>query len=168
MSNTIADLTPDPKNRRKHNERNIGMIVSSLQQVGAARSIVIDEDNNILAGNGTVEAAQLAGIERLRIIDADGEEIIAVRRTGLTDEQKRQVALYDNRTAELAGWNPEQMLEDINAGLDFDGMFSKAELDELLNNVNKPEFTEYNEDITDNIRICVCTICGNEHNAKKD
>jgi ParB-like chromosome segregation protein Spo0J len=132
MTDTIALLKPDKKNRRKHNERNIGMIVNSLQQVGASRSIVIDENNNILAGNGTVEAAQLAGIERMRIVDADGEEIIAVRRTGLSDEQKRKLALYDNRAAELADWNLEQMLEDINAGLDFDGMFGKAELDELL------------------------------------
>lgn len=132
MTDTIAILKPDKKNRRKHNERNIGMIVNSLQQVGASRSIVIDEDNNILAGNGTVEAAQLAGIERMRIVDADGEEIIAVRRTGLTDEQKRRLALYDNRTAEIAEWNLEQMLEDVNEGLTFDGMFGKAELDELL------------------------------------
>lgn len=132
MTDTIAILKPDKKNRRKHNERNIGMIVNSLQQVGASRSIVIDEDNNILAGNGTVEAAQLAGIERMRIVDADGEEIIAVRRTGLTDEQKRRLALYDNRTAEIAEWNLEQILEDVNEGLTFDGMFGKAELDELL------------------------------------
>ena len=48
---SIADLTPDPANRRKHNPRNIGMIVESLQKVGAARSIVIDEQGNILAGN---------------------------------------------------------------------------------------------------------------------
>ena len=135
MSETIALLKPDKKNRRKHNERNIGMIVNSLQQVGASRSIVIDEDYNILAGNGTVEAAQLAGIERMRIVDADGEEIIAVRRTGLSDDQKRKLALYDNRTAELADWNLDQMLEDINAGLDFDGMFGKAELDELLKDI---------------------------------
>jgi ParB-like chromosome segregation protein Spo0J len=113
MSETISLLKPDKNNRRKHNERNIGMIVSSLQTVGASRSIVIDEDNNILAGNGTVEAAQIAGIKKLRIVDADGEEIIAVRRTGLTDEQKRYLAISDNRTAELATWSQDQLLQDI-------------------------------------------------------
>lgn len=143
MSGTIALLKPDKKNRRKHNERNIGMIVTSLQTVGAARSIVIDEDNNILAGNGTVEAAQLAGIEKLRIVDADGEEIIAVRRSGLTDEQKRKLALYDNRTAELADWNLEQMLEDINAGLDFDGMFGTVELYNLMKDIRETPKIDY-------------------------
>jgi ParB family transcriptional regulator, chromosome partitioning protein len=163
MSETIALLKPDRKNRRKHNERNIGMIVNSLQQVGASRSIVIDEDNNILAGNGTVEAAQLAGIERMKVIDADGEEIIAVRRTGLTVEQKRKLALYDNRTAEIAEWDIEQLLEDVNAGLDFDGMFGKVELSELLGIV--PDFQPVSVDEQgglDQKKPVICPECGHE------
>ena len=69
----IKDLVPDPANRRAHNPRNIGMVVDALQQVGAARSIVIDEDNVILAGNGVTEAAAEAGITRVRVIEADGQ-----------------------------------------------------------------------------------------------
>ena len=68
------------------------MIQESLQQVGAARSIVIDENGVILAGNGTVEAAGQIGIDRVKIIEASGDEIIAVRRSGLTDEQKKKLA----------------------------------------------------------------------------
>src|SRR3990172_3127195 len=101
----IRDLTPDPANRRQHNPRNIGMLVDTLHAVGAARSIVIDEDGIIRAGNGVVEAAAEAGITRLRVVDADGDEIIAVRRTGLTAAQKRYLAIADNRTAELATWD---------------------------------------------------------------
>lgn len=84
---TLADLHGDPKNARKHNPRNIGQVQSSLQKYGAARSIVIDEDNQIIAGHGVVEAAALAGIERVQVVEADGETIIAVRRTGLTPER---------------------------------------------------------------------------------
>ena len=58
----IKDLTPDPENRRAHNPRNLGMVVDALHAVGAARSIVIDEDNVILAGNGVTEAAAEAGV----------------------------------------------------------------------------------------------------------
>jgi ParB-like chromosome segregation protein Spo0J len=114
-SSTIADLKPDKRNARKHNPRNIDMIEKSLQEVGAARSIVIDEDNNILAGNGTVEAAAQAGITKLQVVDADGETIVAVRRTGLTKKQKARLALYDNKTAELAEWDM-----DVLAGMDGD------------------------------------------------
>jgi len=128
----IGDLTPDPANARLHNPRNIGMITDSLQKVGAARSIVIDEDNVILAGHGVVEAAAEAGIENVQYVDADGETIIAVRRTGLTDEQKVALSLADNRTSELADWNPEQLLAHIDAGVDLSAMWRDDELAELL------------------------------------
>lgn len=106
----LGDLKPDPKNCRKHNPRNIGSIADSLRTVGAARSIVIDENDVILAGNGLVEAAGEAGITKVRVVEADGETVIAVRRTGLTDKQKAQLAIADNRTAELAEWDTEQLL----------------------------------------------------------
>lgn len=114
----LADLKPDPRNARRRTPRNLGTIVDALHEVGAARSIVIDEQGVILAGNATVEAAGEAGIERVRVIDADGEEIIAVRRTGLTAAQKQKLALYDNRAAELAEWQPDVlagMIEELEA-----------------------------------------------------
>src|SRR5262245_44840553 len=123
----LADLIPDSANRRSHNERNVGMIADSIQTVGAARSIVIDEDGLVLAGNATVEAAAQAGIERVRIIDASGHELIAVRRRGLTNEQKRALALADNRAAELATWNLDQLRADADAGLDLASFFSPVE-----------------------------------------
>lgn len=111
----IGGLTPDPHNARRHTPRNIGAIVDSLQAHGAGRSIVIDENNVVLAGNGLIEAAGQAGIQRLRVIDADGSEIIAVRRRGLTDAQKASLAIADNRTAELAGWDGAELLRQITA-----------------------------------------------------
>src|SRR3954447_1973934 len=90
-------LMPDPENRREHNPRNVGMIVDSLHRVGAGRSIVIDEDDVVLCGNATVDAAAEAGIEHVRIVEASGHELIAVRRRGLSADQKRALALADNR-----------------------------------------------------------------------
>ena len=134
----IGQLKSDPKNTRKHNPRNIGMIVDSLHEVGAARSIVIDEDDVILAGNGTVEAAGEAGIERVRVIEADGEEIIAVRRRGLTKPQKRRLSLFDNRTAELADWDAEALLQSTKDGISLDGIFTEQEAEKLLRDVLPP------------------------------
>lgn len=51
---TIAALKPDLHNLRKHNPRNIGMLRDALGEVGAARSIVIDENDVVLAGNGVI------------------------------------------------------------------------------------------------------------------
>jgi hypothetical protein len=128
----IKDLTPDPANRRGHTPRNVGMIVDSLHAVGAARSIVIDEHGVILAGNGLVDAAAEAGITKLQVVDADGSTIIAVRRTGLSDQAKRALALYDNRTAELAEWDCEQLRADQEAGLDLQPWWREDELANVL------------------------------------
>ncbi len=163
MSETIkhiGDLTPDPRNARKHNPRNVGLIVDALHEVGAARSIVIDEDGTILAGNATVEAAAQAGIEKVRVIQASGEEIIAVQRTGLTERQKVRLALYDNRTAELAAWDPD-VLADI--GNELDGLFSDWELAEL--EVFTPDFAPVPEDEQprlDQKKPTTCPECGHE------
>ena len=129
---TIADLVPDAQNARSHNPRNVGLIVDSLHEIGAARSIVIDEDGVILAGNATIEAAAEAGIEKLKVVDIDGETILAARRIGLTPEQKRLLGLYDNRTAELAGWNAEQIVFQRDEGLDLSGLWGEQELSDLL------------------------------------
>jgi hypothetical protein len=124
---TIDDLLPDPQNRRTHPDRNRAAIRASLQDVGAARSIVIDETNTVLAGNGVVEAARELGLP-VRIVESAGDEVIAVRRSGLDPEQKRRLAMHDNRTAELAEWDVQQLTADRDAGLDLSPFFSDVEL----------------------------------------
>ena len=143
---TLADLTPDPRNARKHNPRNVGMLEKSLNEVGAARSIVIDENGVVLAGNATIEAAGRAGIERVQVVDADGETIVAVRRTGLTQTQKTRLALYDNRTAELADWDAD-LIADLmaNERAMLDGLFENNELAKITEAINLPDFEPQQE-----------------------
>lgn len=164
---TLADLRQDARNRRKHTPRNVGMIIDALHEVGAARSIVIDETNSILAGNATVEAAAEAGIERVHVVDADGETIVAVRRTGLTEEQKRRLALYDNRAAELAEWDTEQIAADLEAGLNFDGLFTEQEVSDMLEAATDSildgvDFKEYDESVADEVEYITCPHCGHK------
>jgi DNA modification methylase len=65
--------------------------------------------------------------------------VIAVRRTGLSDAQKRALALYDNRTAELATWHIEQLLADQQAGLDLAPFWTDEELAALLHGNGAPK-----------------------------
>jgi hypothetical protein len=115
----------------------VASIVNALHEVGAARSIVVDEDNVILAGNATIEAAAEAGIERVRIVDADGEEIIAVRRSNLTPEQKTRLALFDNRAAELAEWDAD-VLRGLAEEVDLSAFWYDDEFDALLASFGEP------------------------------
>ena len=158
----LRDLTPDPVNRRQHNPRNVGMIVDAINAVGAARSIVIDENNVVLAGNATIDAAAEAGIDRVRIVDATGTEIVAVRRSGLTAEQKRMLAIADNRAGELATWNLDQLRADADTGLDLAMFFESAELADLLGaDAPVPRFEPVDaghrlDELQPHCRTCTC------------
>ena len=128
---SINSLKHDHKNARKRTDRSAMLIAESLKRYGAARSIVIDEDNRILAGNGTIEGAKQAGITNVRIIDAEGDEVIAVRRSGLTEDEKVGLALADNRTSDLSEWDGA-MLHQLSKEHDTDTWFDKNELNELI------------------------------------
>lgn len=107
MSN-IKDLKFDNKNFNKHTEYGMSLLEKSLRENGAGRSILIDKDNNIIAGNGIIEAAGNIGLEDVQIVESDGSKIIAVKRTdvSLDSEKGRTMALADNATSAAdLNWN---------------------------------------------------------------
>lgn len=116
MSN-IKDLRFDDKNFNKHTEYGMSLLEKSLRENGAGRSILIDKDNNIIAGNGIIEAAGQAGFEKVKIVETTGDEIIAVKRTDLKLDSKkgREMALADNATASIdLDWNDELISEEAD------------------------------------------------------
>ena len=155
----VASLIPDPRNARTHSTRNLELITLSLHEVGAARSILVDEDGLVLAGNATISAAQQAGIGRVRVIDSDGSELIAVRRSNLTPEQKRRLALLDNRTAELATWDGE-ILTSLAEDTDLSDLWEPDELAELLGDTPSVAFPEFDESAEDKVAYVECPSCG--------
>ena len=133
---TYDGITPDLKNANKGTERGRYMVEASLRETGAGRSILLDRDGRIIAGNKTFEAASDIGLP-VRVVETDGRELVAVKRTDLdlSDDTgtARKLAYYDNRASEIGlEWSPEQLLADIGAGLDLSAMFRQDELDELL------------------------------------
>ncbi|HVL65749.1 MAG TPA: DNA methyltransferase [Vicinamibacterales bacterium] len=122
------------------------MITDALQEVGAARSIVIDEEGTILAGNATVEAAARAGIEKVLVVDVDGRTLVAVRRRDLAPEQKVKLSVYDNRAAELAEWDPAVLARLQQEFPDFDihAFWDAREFDQVMEGLGEsaPGFTD--------------------------
>ena len=141
----ISDLKFDHKNARKRTDSSARLIQESLQRYGAARSIVIDEDNRILAGNGTIEGAKALGLTKLKVVEAAGDEIIAVRRSGLSEDDKVGLALADNRAAELSDWDAE-MLQQLSEEHDIAPWFEQEDLDALLQEAEQLEPVEGNTD----------------------
>jgi len=152
-------LLPDPRNARSHSDENLALIADSLREVGAARSIVIDEDDVVLAGNATVEAARAAGLTSAQVVEAEGDTLIAVRRRNLTPEQKRRLALFDNRAAELATWNRD-VLRALAAETDLAGIFPDDDLASLLADAPDIAFPEYDESAAEEVAHVTCPQCG--------
>ena len=146
----LSDLTPDTQNANKGTERGRYMVKASLTETGAGRSIVADKDGRIIAGNKTLEAwAGMGGA--VKIVETDGQELVVVQRTDLDlsdpKGKARKLAYYDNRAGQVGlEWDAEQLLADVNAGVDLAAMFKKEEIDSLLANVRSPDFAPVGED----------------------
>ncbi len=107
----------DPRNARKHSDKNLAAIAESLKQFGQRKPIVITHDNVVVAGNGTLEAARFLGWSEIAVVRAPND---------WSQEQLMAFALADNRSAELAEWNPEilsaQLLELYEAETDIEAL----------------------------------------------
>ena len=116
----LSDLTPDDKNFNKGSEFGASLIEKSFRKFGAGRSILIDKNNRIIAGNKSFENAMSIGIEDVQIVESDGTKIIAVKRTDidLDTPQGREMALADNASAK--------------ANIVFDAEVVEAELGEAI------------------------------------
>ena len=134
----ISKLTPDPNNARKRTPLSASVIRKSLEQFGAARSIVVDENDVIRAGNGTFEEAGQLGIEKVVTIEVDGNTIVAVKRKGLTEEQWKQYAIADNTASDFSTWDFD-ILSELTQEVDLSEFFPDDKLNELLEQLGKGE-----------------------------
>ena len=108
-------IKSDPKNYRNHSEKNKRIIGKSLKELGAGRSILLDSEDEIIAGNGVYEQAEKQKIP-IRVIETDGTELIAVKRTDLktSDEKRKTLALIDNHSSDTSDFDNELINEDFD------------------------------------------------------
>jgi DNA modification methylase len=122
----ISELKPDPRNPKQHSARQIKQIAQSIKTFGNLVPVLIDRDNNILAGHGRVLAAQRLG----------RTEVPVIRIEHLTPEEARAFSIADNRLTELSTWDDQMLGEifrelsavDLDFNLEVTG-FSMAEID---------------------------------------
>jgi hypothetical protein len=168
----LSELIPDPQNANKGTERGRYMLEHSISTLGAGRSVLVDRNNVLIAGNKTTETAVESGFENAIVVETDGSELVVVRRTDLditTDSRAKQLAIADNRTGEINLNFDPVVLADIANDVDLSGFFNDEEfkliLDEagteLTGQGTEPEapeeFKEYDENIeTDH----TCPKCG--------
>ena len=129
----------DTKNYRTHDDKNKKLILKSLKKCGAGRSILIDKQGEIIAGNGVYEQAKNLNIP-VKIIETDGSELIAIKRTDLDTESKKrkELALADNSTSDNVTWDLSNLKADFDLSeLPEWGLEGLVEVEQL-----DPEITE--------------------------
>lgn len=127
MKKNVADLRLDPKNARAHPTESIKALKSSLERFGQQKPIVITEDGEVVAGNGTLQAASELGWKKIDTLV-----------TKLTGPELDAYKIADNRTAEMSEWNPEMLTgllgslnDDDKASLGFDAVAMRKLADQL-------------------------------------
>lgn len=97
----IEDLQFDDKNFNKGTVKGAGLMTKSFQKFGAGRSVLVDKNNKLIAGNKSAEEFGALGGKEVLIIDTTGETLVAVRRTDidLDTPEGREMALADNAAA---------------------------------------------------------------------
>jgi len=130
----LSELTADARNANKGTARGAAMIRASLRDYGAGRSVLLDRNGAIIAGNKTVENAGALGHKDVIVVQTDGSQLVAVQRTDLDlkDPRARQLAIADNRSAEVSlEWDAETLKGLVGDGVDIAPFWSGDELEKL-------------------------------------
>lgn len=106
----LSELKQDPQNTRKHNDRNRGIIVESMKEIRAFRSVGVDANDVIRAGNATVSVAPSAGITEGIEIETDGRRLLIHKRGDMTDERTAiRASVADNASTDASTWDVEAL-----------------------------------------------------------
>ena len=91
----LHELKPAARNARTHSRKQVRQIADSIRAFGFTNPVLVDQDDQVIAGHGRLAAAQLLGLERVPTLCIDW----------LSEVQRRAYVLADNRLAEKAGWD---------------------------------------------------------------
>src|ERR1700686_5356228 len=119
----VERLVPYARNARTHSAAQIAEIAGSIRAFGFSNPILVGDGGDVIAGHGRLAAA--------RKLELTTVPVVMLR--GLTEIQRRQLVLADNRIALNAGWDAEMLsleladLDKLGADLKILG-FSEQEL----------------------------------------
>jgi ParB-like chromosome segregation protein Spo0J len=100
---SVRKLRPNKRNPRTHSDKQVRQLAKNIARFGWTQAILIDECGIILAGHGRYEAALLLGLREVPVI------VIS----GLSETEKRALALADNKLAANAGWDRKLLAEEL-------------------------------------------------------
>nr|WP_049235559.1 DNA methyltransferase [Serratia marcescens] len=124
---TRESLMAYARNARTHSEEQVRQIVASISEYGWTNPVLIDENEEVIAGHGRLLAAEQLFVD----------EVPTITLSGLSEQQKKAYRLADNKLPLNAGWDDEllklELSDLLDSGFDIDLTgFSQAEIDEIF------------------------------------
>lgn len=144
----LSELHKPAVNVRRHTKKQLDEYIRSVKMFGQIRPIVVDEDGEIIAGNGLYDALLASG----------ATECDCYVMTGITEVQKKKLMLADNRVYELGISDSEafdQIVRELEADFDVPGYDEdllatiNASLEEVTNLIDS--YGVYSENEVSNI-----------------
>ena len=86
----IRDLKPYKKNAKKHSKEQVEQIANSIKEFGFTQPVIIDKNNEVVAGHGRILGAKKAGLKQVPTVCLEE----------LTEEQIKAYRLVDNKLNE--------------------------------------------------------------------
>jgi len=99
----IDSIIPNPRNPRKHSAKQVAQVAASIQEWGFTNAILVDENNQIIAGHGRHEAALLLNLDEVPVIVAKG----------WPEAKKMAYLIADNKLGLNSDWDSEALLLEI-------------------------------------------------------
>lgn len=122
-----SEITPYEYNPRENDEA-AEIVAQSIKEFGFRNPIIIDENDVIVCGHARMKAALILGLD----------EVPCIRAEELTPVQIRGFRIADNKTAEIAGWDYDALLQEFQS-------LSEMDFDLNLTGFNEYEQTAYGQ-----------------------
>jgi hypothetical protein len=145
------DFKEDPRNANKGTERGKKMLDKSIKELGAGRSILVDKNGLVIAGNKTRQTLTESGLRNAIVVETDGTQAVEVKRMDLDLTERRgaarKLAYADNRVAEKdLKWDKAELADDADV---LRGYWTDEELDKIIGIVTGGEVNEIDVSKTD-------------------
>ena len=138
----ISDLKPYDKNNKNHPKEQLDLLEQTIEKYWFTNPILINKENTIIAGHARLEAIQSLWWQEAPCLYVEW----------LTEAEERKLRLLDNKIAELAKDNIENIKFELDElqDMELDKLYN---LDDFYEDINLDDFIQENWNIAEKYKL---------------